>query len=159
VWFDSDTLLIGVNYHIGEQTEQRPLQIYDVAANIQKTISTDVGTEFAVNPLTRQIAFRNAIDGSQIELVSPDRLNNSDADFNVDAVATPIASVEPGCRIEWSPDGILIAYTTYANGDCQGILESITFINSQTQQVFQHTVSLDDTDSNGYVIPLGWIAG
>jgi WD40-like Beta Propeller Repeat len=159
VWFDSDTLLIGASYHIGEQPEQHPLQIYDVDAKVQKIISTDVGTEFAVNPLTRQIAFRNATDGSQIELISPDRLDNSATDFSIDAVATPIASVEPGCELEWSPDGILIAYTTDANGDCQGILESITLINSQTQQVFQHTVSLDDTDSNGDVIPLGWIAG
>jgi hypothetical protein len=156
-WLDADTLVIGADYQIGPTPEQHRLVAYDLTTDSLQTLSSTLGSGFAINPVSNQIAVQsgNRLSdegniGAQVEL-----LVESVETIQTDATSSVI-TLSSTCEIEWSPDGAILAVTA-SQSNCELYTDRVTFINTENEVVHEHTVS-SAAETTAYTVPIGWIA-
>lgn len=162
-WFNSENLLIGASYQSMVDVVNTQSVLYNLTDNRTATISSKMGEEWELNPVTNQIAIRNIgieiVNGEEyisgnVELLAPEAVSS---DLNTSYTHNTSLNLSLGCHLAWSPDGATLAYVTTTSGDCADPIQSIIFVDGATGAVQEYIPELDG--DVWYTLPIGWIQG
>jgi len=160
LWYNEQMLLVGVEA-LSNKSAQVQTVAYQMPEGLPIVISLASVQEWAVNPLTQEIAFResslfNLSDMKpQISSVTVGNLSGK--------TLRRSKSVTPGCNLAWSPDGTILAYTLGAG--CENHrrsfslnpIQSFSFVRVPTGQQIQYTIPSNETSKDTVIVPLGWV--
>jgi hypothetical protein len=173
IWYDPQTLLVGIGAspflrHDPEETTIRT-SAYTIAGE-ETEVATNVAADWALNPVTDEIAFRAEIveamydegtdevkywRGFIVQDASVQIATFDGQNFSI------VANAPAGCNLDWSPDGVYLAYERRgAPGPdrwwCREPLEGLAFVNAQTGQLAEYSLLPFRTDEVS-VRSIGWI--
>jgi WD40 repeat protein len=154
VWFDENTLLIGVLVGSDGNIDTFQTLTYDVDNSILSSLLTNrAATQWAINPVNNTVAFSTITAYSafanqtyQLEI----------AQFNSTALNIRFQG-SIACNLDWSPDGTILAYTE--NGtSCNLPPQRFVFLDpesgeSQTYDPTNYISNLTRVYSVGWVSP------
>ncbi len=151
IWDDPQTLLIGSSIKTGTATNFTTQTVSYSLTNQTLTPlnTTAMAQEWAVNPVTNQLAYRastGAYFDQQNSAVKIATYNNN--------ILNEFYTVATGCDLRWSPDGLWLAATNRGLPleSCSDPIQGIQFVSGQNGAVTQHNVASTIFDK-----PIGWV--
>jgi hypothetical protein len=167
VWLDAQTLLIGVNYAVGDTPEQQRLVTYNPVDKTTNLLSNEFGFGFALNNAKTQLSLESSNmfteetnAGRQTQLgILPVNQESSLQDQISDLSAINSLDIPTACEMQWSPDGNILAIPA-SDKHCTSILSSVFFVNAEDNLLEEYRTELNAADQEeGSIVPIGWIQG
>ncbi len=153
LWTDLQTLLIGSAIIASTETDFTTQTVsYSLSSGSLTTLSTTaMAQEWTANPMTNQLAYRANTgsyfyqQGSSVKIAT---YNNN--------MLEEVYSVQAGCDLSWSPDGLWLAATNRGLPleSCSDPIQGIQFVNGQNGALSQYNVASTIIDQ-----PIGWVIG
>ncbi|MEP7285460.1 MAG: hypothetical protein ABI947_06805 [Chloroflexota bacterium] len=153
-WYDSHTLVIGARWANSSHPEDKTqIVVYNLANNTSNVLSSDFLYEFAINPVSKQIALKIF---SPLSKKAPDvppydgRIVTLTNDKGVFKLNTAVDVT--GCQFAWSPDGAYLFFNKYTGPDCVIRADKFAFLDKSNNEV-KLTLPAAEGDST----PIGWV--
>lgn len=156
-WLDNQTLLIGLNYRIGNNPEQLQLASHRLDSGILEVLSSSFGSGFALDKGRQQILLEESLIFTDQTRAGETIQVGFDVLSSGSTIETGASSTEVffACESYWSPDGEVVVITT-SRRDCNLFVEGLIFISPSTQ--ISATYTLDtEIDPDAYNVRLGWL--
>lgn len=162
IWVDNNILLISTIHGIGENIRSETLE-YNVTTGTLNKISDQYVVEWAVNPVSQQLAFRSIgtnpndyqhqRESQPVEIVPLTALSRvTTARDMLPASLT----TSPGCNLMWSPDGAVLAYSIPKTDHCLSSPQGFRFVNTESGAVTDYAPSFNGS-APFTVIAMGWV--
>ncbi len=167
LWYDADTLLIGVTYSIEVDVAISGTYAYQVSEETLTQIADLQLDDAAVNPVSNQVAAHFSVanimghDASMaseyVEIFTLTANSSARADMIVNHAAVA-DNLPNGCHFLWSNDGSWLAYQPREYSCPYPNSERLVFVNVTTGEYSEFTPTLPDGSTPLLVVPLGWVA-
>ncbi|MEP7288522.1 MAG: hypothetical protein ABI947_22445 [Chloroflexota bacterium] len=154
-WYDAQTLVVGAHWSgtKADPTEKTRIIAYNMANNTSRVLSSDFLYEFAINPVSRQIALKvfSPLIKKAADVPPYDErivaLTNDSGTFKLNTVIDVT-----GCHFAWSPDGAYLFFNKYTGPDCVIRADKFAFLDKSNNEV-----KLTLPAEEGEVTPIGWV--
>jgi hypothetical protein len=158
-WIAPDELLVGGVWGTNNSVQGQTFTI-KLPDKTQTKLFSEIVEDWEVSPNTQKIAYRT------VDAVSADQLKSNTATLSIGDIGSDLrfanvaTSVVNACRLSWSPDSTMLAYTIQTDFDnfghtCDLRTSGIGLVDSFTKQSITYTFTEDE--QNKGVIPIGWV--
>ena len=158
-WLDANNLLIGAHYQGIPDVTNAQSVTYSVGTGAVTTLSQETVEEWAINPISKEIATRSVPPISIITGEEKITGTIGISAYNIAPTGT-LSNLSAGtqsvlgCNLSWTPDGGILAYTTTPSGRCDDLTQAIIFVDATTKTSQQHTPAFEQGTT---IIPIGWM--
>ncbi|MBX3064914.1 MAG: hypothetical protein KF726_18170 [Anaerolineae bacterium] len=153
-WQKDGTLVVGVLVYSNLSMLSQTLSY--TFADLKPTLLLEGNSEeWELNPIDSTVALR-FVEAYNANDLSPESVSTKLVNLEANNVSE-IQSLEAGCNLDWSPDGMVLAYSIHSENNCQNPILGFAFYNVDEGRAAQYTIPLGSVGAGNRIVPLGWV--